>query len=168
MKVVEINAANFLSTGNIMMQIAENARKQDIDVYTFSKYTKTAVEYGKRANHKNHYFIGSRFENTLHRYFSWITDFQDYGTVFGTLKLIKQIKEIDPDIIHLHDIVGWYINIDILFNFLKKANKPIVWTTHCCWAYTGRCIYYNVHGCDKWKHECGECPTLREYPRTYF
>lgn len=63
-----------------------------------------------------------------------------------------------PDIIHLHDVVGWYLNIDILFLYLKKINIPIIWTFHDCWAITGRCIYFDAIGCNRWQIGCGNCP----------
>lgn len=164
MKIIQINAANYLSTGGIMYGISDFLTENHIENYTFSKYTKKSLKFSRN----NHYFIGNRFENTLHRYFSWITDFQDYGTVFGTIKLIKKIEKINPDIVHLHDIVGWYLNIDILFNYLKKHNKKIIWTFHDCWAFTGRCIYFDSINCENWKKVCDKCPQKKYYPGTYF
>lgn len=163
-KIVEINAANNLSTGTIMLHIAETARESGMEVYTFSKMTRTA----KKKNIDNHYLVGTVLENTLHRYFSWITDFQECGSYFGTKKLIKQIDKIKPDIIHMHDLVGWYINIDVLFKYLKEKCIPVVWTFHCCWAYTGRCIYYDYVGCSEWKNGCKKCIQPEGYPTTWF
>ena len=161
-KIVEINVTHLYSTGRIMFQIAEAARKEGMSVTTFSKKTRTA----KKEKIDNHYLVGSVIENTLHRYFSWYTDFQDCGTYFGTRKLIRQLKKIQPDIIHLHDVVGWYINISLLFKYLKKANIPVVWTFHDCWAYTGRCIYYDYVKCEKWMNGCNGCIQLDGYPST--
>ena len=163
-KVLEINATNTFSTGNIMFGIAEVAKEKGYDVYTASKYTRQSKELENLVNHKDHYLIGSRWENTLARYFAWYTDIQDFGPKIGTRKLIKKIKKIKPDIIHLHDIVGWYIDIGIFFEYLKKINVPVIWTMHCCWAYTGRCIYYDAAKCYKWKIECNHCPQRNSYP----
>jgi len=163
-KILQINAANNLSTGSIMLGIAEYAREKGVEMYTASKYTKQALELENIRQNPWHLLIGSRFENTLNRYISWYTDFQDVGTYFGTKKLIKKIIEIDPDIIHLHDIVGWYIQIDILFEFLKSYGKPIVWTMHDCWAFTGRCIYYDMINCRQWVKGCKKCPQKDMYP----
>ena len=161
-KIVEINAANFFSTGTIMLNIAETARKEGYEVTTFSKNTRTA----QKKTIKNHKLIGTVFENTLHRYFSWYTDYQDCGSYFGTKKLIRELEQISPDIIHLHDVVGWYINIGVLFKYLKKKDIPVVWTFHCCWAYTGRCIYYDYVKCEKWQKECYHCTQLEGYPES--
>ncbi len=163
-KVVAINAPNNFSTGNIMLGIAEVARTNGYNVYTASKKTRQAKEIESKFNHKNHFLIGSRWENTLTRYFAWYTDIQDFGPKIGTRKLIRKIKKINPDIIHLHDVVGWYIDIGLFFKYLEKANIPVIWTMHCCWAYTGRCIYYDAAKCDKWKSECNHCPQCNSYP----
>lgn len=162
LKLVEINAAHNLSTGNIMLQIAQTAREDGMEAYTFSKKTRTA----KKTHIDNHYLIGSVFENTLNRYIAFYTDFQDVGSYFGTKKLVKKLKEIDPDVIHIHDIVGWYVNIKVLFKYFKECGKPIVWTFHDCWAFTGRCIYYDYVKCDAWKTGCAKCIQPEGYPTT--
>lgn len=135
MKVLELNSYDFFSTGNIMLQIADAARKNGIEVYTAAKKTQTSLKKGIKYNH---YLIGSRLEHTLNRELSSITDFQDCGSLLATAKFINHIKKINPDIIHIHDIAGYYLNLDLFFGFLKKYKKPVIWTFHCCWAYTGR------------------------------
>ena len=77
------------------------------------------------------------------------------------------MQEYDPDLIHLHNIHGYYINIELLFNYLKKAGKPVIWTLHDCWSYTGHCAYYTAAGCGRWETvACSDgCPQLRQYPK---
>lgn len=164
LKVLEINAANQLSTGTIMLGIAETARREGITVYTASKYNRQSAELEKIRKNPFHFLIGSRWENTLNRYISWYTDYQDVGSWLGTKHLIKRIESLNPDVIHLHDIVGWYIQLDILFSFLKAYGKPVLWTMHDCWAYTGRCIHYGMIGCEQWKDGCKKCPQCSMYP----
>ena len=77
---------------------------------------------------------------------------------------IEEVKEYNPDIIHLHNIHGYYINIEILFNYLKEANKPVVWTLHDCWTFTGHCSHFDYVGCDKWKSGCNNCIQREKYP----
>lgn len=86
----------------------------------------------------------------------------------ATNKLVQQIEKINPDIIHLHNIHGYYLNIEILFRFLKQANIPVVWTLHDCWPITGHCVYFDYAGCSKWKTECSRCPQKTTYPASYF
>ena len=52
----------------------------------------------------------------------------------------------------------------MLFVFLKEYNKPVVWTLHDCWSYTGHCAYFDYVGCEKWKNACFECPQKSKYP----
>ena len=166
MKVLQINFYDMFSTGNIMLNIAKVTRERGYKAFTASK--KAGMSLALKRSDENHYYIGSRAEHTIHRYFSWMTDLQDYGSIVATYQLINEIKQIKPDIIHLHDIVGWYVNIDMLFGFLKKINKPVIWTFHDCWAFTGRCIYFDSVGCDRWKYGCGNCPQKEYMPKSWF
>lgn len=166
MKVLQINDTDMFSTGNIMLNIARVTRERGGNAWTLSKYQRMSIE--QHREDKFHTYVGNRIEHTIHRYFSWITDFQDFGSCIATYQIINKIKEINPDIIHLHDIVGWYVNIGILFDFLKKTNKPIVWTFHDCWAFTGRCIYFDAVGCENWKNGCGNCPQIEYMPKSWY
>ena len=166
MKVLQINMTDMFSTGNIMLNIAKTTRERGHEAWTISK--KTRMSLLQKREDKFHHYLGTRTEHTLHRYFSWITDLQDYGSVLATYELIRKIKKIDPDIIHLHDIVGWYVNIGMLFKYLKKTGKPIVWTFHDCWAFTGRCVYFDYIGCERWKKGCGNCPQINYMPKSWY
>ena len=85
----------------------------------------------------------------------------------STDRLINWIKAVNPDIIHLHNLHNHYINVEVLFNYLKQYGKPIVWTLHDCWAFTGGCAYFDFHKCFKWQKGCHHCPALDEYPKTW-
>ncbi|MCM1218382.1 MAG: glycosyltransferase [Lachnospiraceae bacterium] len=164
MKVLQINATDFFSTGNIMLQIAEVGRKNGIEMYTAAKKTATSVRKGVPTDY--HYLIGNRYEHAVNRLFSSLTDLQDSGSVIATLNFINYIKKISPDIIHIHDIAGYYLNLKLFFDFLKRYNKPVIWTLHCCWAYTGRCIHYDYIGCKEWQKSCKGCAQPRkQFPK---
>lgn len=90
------------------------------------------------------------------------------GSKRATTRLVNQIKAIKPDIIQLHHLHGYYINIEILFEYLSKASIPVVWTFHDCWSFTGHCAHFDYIGCDKWKIECNHCPQKKEYPTSLF
>lgn len=85
-----------------------------------------------------------------------------------TSKLINYINQLQPDIIHLHNIHNHFINIEILFNYIKEKNIPIIWTLHDCWPFTGWCSYFDYVKCNKWETQCNDCPSLNDYPRTWF
>lgn len=108
--------------------------------------------------------IGTDFDNYMHVAKTRLFDKHGFGSTKATKEFIKKVKEYDPDVIHLHNIHGYYINIEILFDYLKKSNKKVIWTLHDCWAFTGHCSHFDYIGCDKWKRECKKCPQKKEYP----
>ena len=87
---------------------------------------------------------------------------------FRTRELVKKLKRLKPDIIHLHCIHGYYINYRILFEFLSEVNVPVVWTFHDCWPFTGHCAHFENAGCKKWMKGCHSCELLKQYPRSLF
>lgn len=86
----------------------------------------------------------------------------------ATKELVRQLYKINPNIIHLHNIHGYYLNFEILFEFIKQANIPIVWTLHDCWPITGHCVHFEFAECEKWKTQCSHCPEKKSYPASYF
>lgn len=89
------------------------------------------------------------------------------ASVEATRKFIKDIERIDPDVIHIHNIHGYFLNYEILFDWLSRCGKQVIWTVHDCWLFTGHCYHYMNAGCDKWKYGCGQCPQTREFPKSW-
>lgn len=120
------------------------------------------------ANHKSDYpqgiMIGSKPMLRLHQLLSRIFGDQGFHSYFATRKLVRDIKRISPDVILLHNIHGYYLHLSVLFRFLREYNKPVLWTLHDCWAFTGHCCYYTMAQCDRWKSGCGNCPQKNAYP----
>lgn len=88
-----------------------------------------------------------------------------------TCRLLRALDEIDPDVVHLHLLLGYYINVGMLFEWLASHRCEVVWTLHDCWAFTGHCIHFTYARCGQWKTgcaECASCPQKRTYPETYF
>ena len=86
-----------------------------------------------------------------------------------TRRLLKKLDEIDPDVVHLHLLLGYYINVEILFEWLAEHRCKVVWTLHDCWAFTGHCIHFTYVKCMQWKTQCTastSCPQKRTYPET--
>ncbi len=112
--------------------------------------------------------IGNRLDMYWHGFESRIFDNHGLSSRLATKKLVKQILDIHPDIIHLHNIHGYYLNYKILFEFLKAYNRPIVWTLHDCWPITGHCSYFTQVNCERWKTKCFDCPLKsKNYPKSY-
>jgi glycosyltransferase involved in cell wall biosynthesis len=112
--------------------------------------------------------IGSKSDIYGHALLSRITDKQGFYSKQATRQLIEKIREYNPDIIHLHNVHGYYLNIEILFDFLRIYSKPVIWTLHDCWSFTGHCTHFSRAGCDKWKEGCSKCPQKKEYPASLF
>ena len=131
---------------------------------------KSYIAHGRlpRPSNSNIIKIGNFLEIALHGLETRIFDRHGEGSVLGTKLLIRKIKNINPDIIHLHHIHGYYINIKVLFDFLENSCIPVVWTFHDCWSLTGHCSYFDDIGCEKWKKECNNCPQIRSYPKSLF
>lgn len=161
MKVLMINSVSgFGSTGSICVDIATVLEKKGHECYI-------AYGQGTTTYHKS-FKIGTLIENHLHNLGSRITGKQGYFTKKGTHKLIEFIKEYQPDVIHLHNLHGNYLNLELLFNYMAEINKPVVWTLHDCWAFTGKCAHYSDVACYKWQSHCHHCPQVEKYPPSLF
>lgn len=110
-------------------------------------------------------FIGGLLNAKIHAGLSRITDRSGFYSVSATRKAIRFIREYKPDVIHLHNLHGYYINLGILFSFLKNEySGKVIWTLHDCWAFTGHCVHYTYAKCEKWKTQCSHCPEKKRYP----
>ena len=160
MKIFEINSGNYGSTGNIMLNIAEAARLSGHSVKVSYRKSRSVTP----GDSIDEIQIGNSFYGLTHRLVGEYLGLEGFGSILSTLKFIKQIKKFNPDIIHLHILHGWYLNLPLLFSFLSKYNKKVVWTMHDCWAFTGHCPHFEYVKCDKWQSNCENCPQYRDYP----
>ena len=157
-KVLQINVvANWGSTGRIAEQIGEKAMARGWESY---------IAYGRMQNPSKSQLIkiGSRLAERLHYRLTKLTDKHGLFSAWATRRFVRKVKEIKPDIVHLHNIHGYYINYKILFSYLRKANIPVVWTLHDCWSMTGHCTHFVEAACEKWKTQCYDCPLTGAYP----
>mgnify|MGYP001135551628 CR=1 FL=1 len=160
MLVVHINLTDKGSTGTIAYDILkglENTGNRGlVFVGGYNSKTKGAITFQSK--------FRLRFNQVIAKFF----DLEDKIAKKETKRLVKQLKKLNPDIVHLHNIHGYFINYKILFDYVKSANKKVVWTLHDCWAFTGHCAYFDMVKCDKWKTGCGKCPNLKKYPNSWF
>ena len=155
------------STGKIMLSIAEEARKSG---HTVKTYAPIPFVRGKRIQAENipdHTWWGSRTEAMFHYYAGTLLGANGLFSYFGTRKLIRDLKRFSPDVVHLHNLHGYCLNLPMLFKYFKKTNVRVVWTFHDCWPFTGHCPYFTICGCDKWQATCGNCPQPKIYPKMY-
>lgn len=113
--------------------------------------------------------IGNGVSFWIHVIINTVFDRQGYGSYFVTQKIVRKLREEKPDIIHLHNLHGYYINLPLLFDFLSKEFKgKLFWTFHDCWPFTGHCAHFSAVGCDKWINGCNRCPNKCVYPISLF
>lgn len=157
-KLLQINVtANWGSTGRIAEEIGLLAISQGWDSY---------IAYGRGTpmSHSKLLHIGNDWDMRLHAVQSRLLDNHGLASRNATRQFVKQVEKIKPDIIHLHNIHGYYLNYPILFDYLSSIKTPIVWTLHDCWLYTGHCAHYSTIKCYRWKNGCYDCPQRKSYP----
>ncbi|MCR4738629.1 MAG: glycosyltransferase [Lachnospiraceae bacterium] len=115
------------------------------------------------------YRIGRDIDMYIHGAVTRLRDRHGFASTKATREFINIIEEFDPDIIHLHNIHGYYLNVKVLFEYLKTSGRRIIWTLHDCWSFTGHCSHFEYVGCMKWStaNGCSKCEQLEEYPRSF-
>ena len=157
MKIIEINTVNYGSTGKIALGIRKICKENGVEC-------KLAYRYMENGNHENNsYLISSWLDCHIHNRIAKYTALQGNFSYFHTLAFLKKISKYKPDVIHLHNLHGNYINIPLLFKYIKKQNIKVVWTLHDCWSFTGICPHFDMIGCEQWKYGCKKCPMSLEF-----
>lgn len=163
MKILQLNITYGVgSTGKIVSDLVDVIDNHNDEAYVAYGYFHNDVQNAYKIK------LDGKIQIALELLYTKITGYHGFTSKIATYKLIEWIKKINPDLIHLHNVHTGYINIRIFFDFLKDYNKPIVWTIHDCWSFTGHCSYYSNLKCDKWKTECRECPSKNEFPKKLF
>ncbi len=161
MRVLQINSVvNSGSTGRIAEEIGETAIVAGWESYI-------AYARNDRSSQSETIKIGNDWDIKMHGLQTRLFDRHGLGSRSATLELVEKIEKIKPVIIHLHNIHGYYINIEILFKYLQNTKIPVVWTFHDCWPITGHCAHFTFVGCEKWKTQCFSCPQKTEYPASW-
>ena len=130
---------------------------------------RSIIAYGRWTNASQSELIriGSDYDVAEHGLESRLMDNHGLASRRATKRLVQQIEEIKPDIIHLHNVHGYYLNYRILFEYLNATNIPLVWTLHDCWSFTGHCAHYVTASCERWKTGCSQCPLKNDYPKSF-
>lgn len=148
------------STGRIIQEIGAVAIEAGWDNYI--AYSKGRD--GVRESQSKLVPVGSQLSVALHGLVTRFFDMHGLGSKLATRRFIREIERLKPDVIHIHNIHGYFLNYKILFEYLSKADIPVVWTVHDCWLYTGHCYHYASVGCEKWKTQCEKCPQKTAFP----
>lgn len=160
MRILQLNTyCGIKSTGRIALTLAQQI-EQNGGVcrigYGVPQISSEAEPYALQ--------IGSKISRKVHGAMRKWFDAEGYGSIWDTYCLLKEIDRFQPDIIHLHNIHGCYLNHGLLFTYIQKNRIPLVWTLHDCWPFTGHCAYYDAAACTKWKESCSHCPQKHCYP----
>lgn len=129
--------------------------------------TTVAYARGNEPTYAKSYRIGSKLDVYSHALRSRALDEQGLGSREATLSLVKFAESYSPDIVHLHQLHGSYLNYPVLFDWLSSTGRKIVWTLHDTWPFTGDCAYYDHIQCRKWKDRCHDCSQVRAYPSSW-
>lgn len=153
--------ANSGSTGRIAEAIGQ---------LSMARGWTSCIAYGRWARPSASMLIrvGSRLSVYLHVALTRLLDRHGFGSRRATQALVRKIRQLKPDVIHLHSLHGYYLHVGVLFRYLAAAGIPVVWTLHDCWPITGRCAHFTYTGCGKWQTGCRRCPGKRQYPKTLF
>lgn len=156
MNVVSINMGNYGSTGIIMRSVSQIMNNRGDKAYML--YPGSSLNTKKR---DNEYLLCSVFLDKLNQKLAFYTGMNGCFGFVSAFRVLRYIKKFNPDIIHLHNLHNSYINLPILFFYIKKQKIPVVWTFHDCWPITGQCAWAK---CEKWMEGCFDCPQLCAYP----
>lgn len=158
--VIRINT----STGRIMQEIGELAMSKGWESYIAYSYGRD----GLKPCASKLVPVGNKADVVWHGLVTRLTDRHGLASESATRAFIREIERIQPDIIHIHNIHGYFLNYRVLFDYLAKCDIPVMWTVHDCWLYTGHCYHYSYIGCNKWKSECVQCPQRKLFPSSWW
>ncbi|PKQ74614.1 glycosyltransferase [Aeromonas sobria] len=159
MKILQINSVcGTGSTGRIATDIYASLQAKGIESHImYGRGEAWACNSAIR--------ISSKLDFYTHALQTRLFDNHGFCSTKATKLAIKQIEGLQPNIVHLHNIHGYYLNVELLFNYFKQhSNIKVIWTLHDCWPFTGHCAYFDFLGCDKWKTQCFNCPQKDTYP----
>lgn len=150
MKIVQINdLCGVGSIGKISISLSKLLSESGIENYIF--YSDGYTDYDLAVKYANKFYIKAQALKSR--------IFGNYGfnSVFATRKLILELKKIEPNVIHLHNLHGHNVNLDLLFKYIKENDIKVIWTFHDCWAMTGYCPHFTMVNCSEWKTLCKDC-----------
>ena len=78
-----------------------------------------------------------------------------FSSAFFSSNAVNRINHVDADLIHLHWVAGGMLRIESL----AKIKKPLIWTLHDSWPFTGGC--HVPFDCKSYTSGCGQCPVLQ-------
>lgn len=161
-KLLQINPVikENTSTGKIMRTLGELAQAAGWESYVaYSRARDGVPPHSSRLVP-----VGNKADLLLHWVATRLFDAHGLASRLATRRFVARLRELNPDVIHIHNIHGYFLNYKILSRALAQMGKPVVWTVHDCWLYTGHCYHYASAGCERWKTGCHHCPQKKAFP----
>ena len=157
-KIFHISGAiNFGAPGRIVEQIGLLSQKNGYECLVAHSTR------NENPSQLRHYAMTTRWQEVVHALGAKFLDLHGLLSTAQTRELVERIKDYQPDIIHLHNIHGYFCNFKVLFEYLDSVDTPVVWTLHDCWSFTGRCFHFVGVDCYKWKIGCYDCKAEPSY-----
>ena len=155
MKIVQINTTcGTGSTGKICIAVSRLLSERGIENYILYTQGKSDYPLGIK-------FAGAGYKK-IQALKSRILGNGGFNSHLATVKLIRELDRIGPDMVHIHNIHGHDCDLGMLFRYFRERKTKLFWTFHDCWAFTANCPYFSFVGCDQWKTECKDCPQIRK------
>lgn len=158
MNIAVINTVPFGSTGQICLDLLKHASVRGHRTLYAVGYTRQSVAPDDCIT------IGGFFSKGFHKVASYLTGGEGCFSYVATRRLIRRLERFSPDVLHLHNLHGHYLNLPLLFRYIKRSHVRVIWTLHDCWSVTGHCTHFDGAGCDRWRTGCHDCPILKSYP----
>lgn len=161
-KLIQINTGvNIGSTGRLAEDIGNVAMSSGMTSY---------IAYGRDHRHSqsNEIKIGNRLSVLSDVLMTRLFDRHGHGAYWATKAFLRKLDLIEPDVIHLHNIHGYYLNYPLLFKYIAERDIPVIWSLHDCWCMTGHCSHFVRINCQKWMTGCFDCPLITRYPNSWF
>lgn len=159
MRLLEINTVSYgSSVGTYMLRCAEAARERGHEVTIASGRRAPAAGFENLR-------IGGLFPTLLHVAGTRLLDSHGLWSRRATLRFMADVRRLEPDVIHMHNIHGYYLHYPTLIEGLSSLGKPVFWSLHDCWPLTGHCAF--PEDCPAYTTGCGTCPRKAEYPSSW-
>ena len=165
MRLLQINPVvrENTSTGKIMRELGELAQAAGWESYIAYSQARDGVP-----PHSSRLVpVGDKLDLFIHWLATRLFDAHGLASKRATRQLIRRIREIDPDVVHIHNVHGYFLLDPLLLSYWAERGKPVIWTVHDCWLFTGHCYHYVAAGCDRWQSGCHDCPQKRAFPTSW-
>lgn len=156
--IIDVNC-QYSSTGKIVYDLYDHLKNNSHEV-------RVCYGRGPIIKEPDIYKFSTNIEVNIHAALTRLTGLTGIYSPIATWKLLKLLEEFKPDVVHIHELHAYFVNIAPVINYLKQKNIKTIWTFHCEFMYTGKCGY--AYECEKWKSECHKCPQVKEYPTSLY